>query len=184
MKTIVRSWFAVLAAILLVACNSPGDAPAAEARDGTWYTLFTLRYEKDLYRTTNYRRGVLLPINTVVTIRSMGQNRIEAVVGDTGRTLTIENVEKHTAMTLEQAFAQVFGRQPVDLGRYGAAERQAIDQGRVEVGMRRDAVLAAIGPPPAVGTASLQSNEWTYWSSRFTTFRVRFDGDRVVEVID
>jgi hypothetical protein len=48
--------------------------------------------------------------------------------------------------------------------------------------MSRNAVLAAIGYPPAIGTPSLESNDWKYWDSRFTTFVVHFVDGSVQEI--
>jgi len=72
---------------------------------------------------------------------------------------------------------------PVDLSRYDAEQRAAIEHGEALVGMDREGVLAAMGPPPAVGTLSLDSDAWKYWNTRFTTFVVQFGPDgRVTEI--
>jgi hypothetical protein len=159
---------------LLAACKSGGEV-AAVPPGGTYYTQFTLQYEKDLFRTTNYRRGLVLPINSEVTLRSMDSAEIVVDIKASGRQLTVENVPKHTGETTKQAFDKLFGKSPVDLSKFTKQEREGILSGRAAVGMSREAVLAALGPPPAVGTPTLAANPWKYWNSRFTTFAVRFD---------
>jgi hypothetical protein len=159
---------------VLAACRSAGEA-AAIPPGGTYYTQFTLQYERDTFRTTNYRRGLVLPINSEVTLESIDSQEIVVEVKSSGRRLVVQNVPKHTGGTTVQAFGEVFGPAPVDLSKFTEQERQAIAAGRAEVGLSRPAVLAALGRPPAVGTPTLDTNPWKYWDSRFTTFVVSFD---------
>ncbi len=181
-------------ALLLVlcastACRSVRDAVSGGA-DGvsvgsagaTYYTKFALHQEKDRYRTTNYRRGFLVPVNTEVTLRAATEKEITVDVKETGRSLVIENVPQHTQETIQEAFAATFSEQPVELSRFTAEEQEAIRDGRAEVGMSKDAVLVALGPPPAIGTPSHESSVWKYWSSRFTTFLVHFDGEHATSI--
>ncbi len=187
-------WAIALAALVLwcVACSQAGahareaGEPGAGASVGTrYFTRFSLRFERDLYRTTNYRttNGLLLPINTEVELVSMGGRRAVVRILEHDRELTIENIERHTSDSMQAAFAKVFATEPVELSRFSAEEQAAILEGRAIAGMDRTAVLAAMGPPPAVGTMSLQSDEWKYWNTRFTTFFVRFGDDgRVVDI--
>lgn len=166
-------------AALLFGCRS---RDAAEIPQGSYYTRYTLHVEKDVHRTTNYRRGFVLPINTEVAVLSSGRNRIVVQVQPDGRKLTIENIPRHTGGTLEDAFAQVLSPDPIDVSEFAPEQQEAILEGKALVGMDKKAVLAAMGPPPLTGTASLESSEWKYWDSRFTTFFVRFDEDgRVVD---
>jgi len=164
----------------LAACHStPEGAPPP---GGTYFTQSTLQYEQNRYRTTNYRRGFVLPVNTKVTLVSMDDAEIVVRILDSGAELTVENVPKHTNDTTLGAFGKLFAAAPADLSRFSEAEQQSIRAGHAQVGMSRNAVLAALGYPPAVGTPSLDEPVWKYWDSRFTTFVVRFDGSgHVVE---
>lgn len=183
MTTLVRSWIVVIALGFLAGVHGCKGAPVAVAPQGTYYTKYSLYFEKDVHRTTNYRKGVLLPINSKVTLLSSGRERIRVRIESAQRDLVIENVTKHTNDTLEEAFAKVFATEPVDLSAFSAEEREAIAQGKAIVGMSKDAVLAAMGPPPASGTLSLDSLEWRYWANMWSSFVVRFDSEgRVVDV--
>ena len=183
MTRVGRELVAALLGLLvaaLAACHSPIEG--APPPGGTYYTQSTLQYEQGRYRTTNYRRGFVLPINTKVSLVSMDDAEIVVRIVDSGADLTVENVPKHTNDTTLGAFAKLFGAAPVDLSRFSEGEQQAIRAGHAQVGMSKDAVLAALGHPPAVGTPSLDEDTWKYWDSRFTTFVVRFDGSgHVVE---
>ncbi len=176
MKRFAMPWVVLALLGALAACRS-GPAPDSTAppKGTALFTQFTLQQEQDRFRTTNYRRGLLLPINSEVTFLAMNSREIEVEVKASGRRLVIENVPKHTGESTGQAFRKLFADKPVDLSRFSDAERTAIRAGLAERGMSRDAVIAALGYPPAVGTPTLDSKAWKYWDSRFTTFDVLFD---------
>lgn len=180
-------YFSTVVSILLAlgACKrqyQAGELASGIDVGGTYFTQFSLFQEKNEFRTTNYRRGSLIPINTEVELLSIDRKHIQLRVKKTAQPLTIENVEKHTGDDSQQAFKKILGKRRVDLARFTPKEQENILNGRVAVGMRRNAVLAAIGYPPQTETPSLKADEWTYWASRFDRFIVRFRDDRVVEV--
>ena len=182
-----RFFLASLLLLAVAACSKhykPGElAPNIDAGK-TYYTQFSLFQEKNEFRTTNYRRGLLIPINTAATLVAIDKKRIEVRLNKTGQPLTVENVQKHTNEDSQQAFKKIFGTQPVDLSRFPPGERENILNGEVKRGMSRSAVLAAIGYPPASSTPSLKADEWMYWASRYDRFIVRFRDERVVEIVN
>ncbi len=149
-----------------------------------YYTQFSLFQENNVYRTTNYRRGLLIPINTSVTLVSIGDKDIELRLNDSGQKLIIENVAKHTNEDSQQAFRKILGKKKVDLSAFTGMERENILIGQVKKGMSKKAVLAALGYPPAIQTPSLEGDDWTYWSSRFDRFIVRFQNGKVESIIE
>ncbi len=190
LRTLVSIAALAALALALGACRNvreavvgePAVAPAVWSGK-TFFTRHGLRHEKDRWRTTNYQVGILVPVNTEVEVRSMDARRATLFVRPSGPELLVENVEKHTAKSMADAFADLCSEQPLDLSRFTADERRFIAEGRAEPGMRKEAVLAAIGPPPAIGTPTLDSNEWKYWRTRFTTFVLRFEGDVLAEQV-
>ncbi len=151
---------------------------------GKYYTRYSFQYEKNRHRTTNYRRGFLVPVNTAVELVSFGRKGFVIQVLPDGPRIEIESVEKHTGETVAQAFRKMLARTQLDLGRFTPAEREHILAGKVAPGMRREAVIAAIGYPPSTGTPSLDMDEWRYWASRFDTFIVRFKDGKVTAIIN
>lgn len=179
--------FVVLALLGLGACAKqykPGELGPGIRSGDVYYTQFSLFQEKDRYRTTNYRRGFLVPINTPVTLVSIDSKRIELKLNQSGQPLTIENVPKHTNEDMQTAFNKILGKRKVSLDQFSAAEQKQITSGKVDKGMSRKAVLAAIGYPPANSTPDLKGDEWTYWSNRYDRFIVRFKADRVAEIVN
>jgi hypothetical protein len=172
---------------LMIGCkkNLSTDQPAVSVNPSQiYYTQFSLFQEKNRYRTTNYRKGILIPINTAFTVKDMGNDEAHFRLADSGQILEIENVRKHTGDDMQTAFKRMAAPTKVDLNRFSAAERDAILAGRVIKGMSREAVIAAIGYPPITETPTLDSNDWTYWAHRFNRFVVHFNLGKVEKVID
>ena len=185
MRATLQHLFVFFIFLTLAACAKkiPHESLPQNIRiGGLYYTQFALQYEKDRHRTTNYRRGFLLPINTEVKLIDIDSKKIKVQIPSSGKELLIENVEKHTNDNTIQAFDKLFAPVKVNLSRFNAMERKHIKTGTVTLGMRRQAVIAAIGYPPAVGTHSLDQDQWKYWNSRFNTFIVHFKNGRVSEI--
>ena len=177
----------VLALLMLGACAKkikPGELATGIDIGDTYYTQFSFFVEKNTFRTTNYRRGALIPINTPVTPTAIDSKHIEIRLNENGQTITVENVQKHTNDDVQQAFKKILGSHMVNLAAFSPEERQNILSGQVGKGMGRKAILAALGYPPATSTPILQSNDWIYWASRFDRFIVRFKGDKVDAIIN
>ncbi|HXF11282.1 MAG TPA: hypothetical protein VN625_10905 [Desulfuromonadaceae bacterium] len=145
------------------------------------YTQFSLFYEDKVHRTTNYRIGSFVPINTEVTF--VKANKSEILVTLPGGTqLTIENVEKYSGEKIPAIFTRTFAKTPLDLSQFSAKEKTSIEAGEVEPGMSKDAVIASLGYPPKHQTPTLKGNQWRYWRNRFATFVVHFDDDKVSSI--
>ena len=148
------------------------------------YTQFSLFQEDNNFRTTNYRRGTLIPINTAVTLQDKNTDEAKLALVDSGQTLTIENVPKFTKDDMTTALGKIIKTSKVDLNQFSQMEKRAILVGRVQIGMSKKAVLAAIGYPPQHQTPSLNGDTWTYWSSRTNRFAVIFKQDKVDHIVD
>jgi len=147
------------------------------------YTQFSLMYEKNVHRTTNYRKGILLPVNSEVLLVKKSRSKI-VVALEGGQRLTIDNIEKYSGENIDGIFSRTFSPQKVDLTPFSELERSAIAAGEVKIGMSKKAVIVAIGYPPKHKTPSLESNQWRYWRNRFGTFVVHFEDGRVTRIQD
>lgn len=163
--------------------GSPEPAIAVPSAS-LYYTQFSLFQEKNNFRTTNYRKGILIPINTEVSLVSINAKEATLRTVATGEQWTIENVPKHTNDDMQTAFNKIVAPNKVDLSHFSAAERDSIMSGKVIKGMSRKAVIAAIGYPPVTETPSINSNDWTYWAHRFNRFVVHFKNDKVDNIVD
>ncbi len=188
-RNVLSILLALVTAVLVSGCKkqmSLDDSAPGVGIDTSqiYYTQFSLFQEKNTFRTTNYRKGILIPINTAVTLQNMGSKEAEVRLADSGQILTIENVPKHTVDDMQTAFSKILKPEKVDLHKFSATEKDAILAGRAVKGMSRDAVIAAIGYPPQHETPALSMNDWTYWKNRFDRFIVHFKNDKVESIAE
>lgn len=176
---------------LLTGCSQPMNPQemASFATSPVYYTQFSLFADRSTpdspvfdFHTTNYRSGRLIPINSEVTLLSINQDQAVVRLNASGEILTIENDQKFTIDPMPIAFSKVIGTGKVDLSQFTAAERENILAGQAQPGMRKQAVIAAMGYPPQHKTPSLDSNKWLYWSKRLENFGVFFRNDVVEDV--
>jgi hypothetical protein len=159
----------------------PGPELTAAA-DRPLYAAYSFFYENGRHLTTNYRKGILIPINTKVRIISSSRTKIRIELAEGGRVIDIINVADYSGEDINGIFGRMFSPAPIDLSRLSDQERGLILAGKVGVGMSRDAVIMALGYPPSHKTPSLQGKAWTYWRNRFTTFVVEFGNGKVVRI--
>lgn len=173
--------------VLLTGCKKDFSAsePAANVQPSQiYYTQFSLFQEKNNYRTTNYRKGILVPINTEVTLVSMDKSDAKLRITSSGEILNIENVQKYTLDPMPIAFSKIVSTGKVDLNQFSPAEREMIQVGQVKPGMSKKAVIAAIGYPPQHETPSTEGDRWTYWANRYDKFIVVFKNGKVGEIVN
>lgn len=173
--------------LLLSACQKPlkpDELPSSIQIGSDYYTQFVIRYEKGVHKTTNYRRGAFIPVNTKVRLAEITNKIIKVKLEPGGQELEVRNVIKHTNDDTIQAFEKLFGKNKVNLSGFTKLERENIKNGTVAKGMRKKAVLVAIGYPPQIETMSLDSDQWTYWSSRWNKFIVHFKNGKVDKIQD
>lgn len=172
--------------LMLGACQNARhpDAQAVSEPSKVYYTQFALFQEKNRFRTTNYRRGVLVPINTAFTVTQMDADSAELRFLDNPQKLVIENVKKHTGEDMYTHFTKIASLAKLDLKQFTSEEQANIQAGKAAIGMSRKAVLAAIGYPPITETPTLKSDAWVYWGARFDRFVVHFKNDKVERIVD
>jgi hypothetical protein len=148
------------------------------------YTQFSLFYEKDHHITTNYRKGILVPVNTEVEFVKATKKRITVKIPSYNVTVDFENEEDYSGQKIEGIFKRTFARQPVDLAGFGEEERSEIKKGTVKAGMSKEAVIKAMGYPPQHKTPTLEMDQWRYWKNRFDTMLVSFENGKVSAIQD
>lgn len=174
--------FTVLVCALSIHAAGKAKAGAISVpEEGTLYTQFSFFYEKNRYLTTNYRRGILVPVNTEVKLVTSNQESIVVKLPN-GQDLQIINIKEFSGEGIDGILARTFANQPVDLSPYTEAEEKAIMTGEVITGMRKSAVIVALGYPPKHKTPNLQLDQWVYWQNRFRTFVVHFRNDKVIQI--
>lgn len=154
-----------------------------ESRLGqTFYTRVNIWYENPRsIPTTNFHRGGRIPAGTPVKILAIQDPQITFLDEATGL-MTLFHVRRHTRIAFEDLFDRMFSSEDpkapgTPYASFTEAERQAIDQGTLAPGMRRDAVLMAYGYPPTHRTPDLTADRWTYWQDRRAIVQADFGPD-------
>ncbi len=187
MRLLIRGLILSSILLSLVSCNKtlkPEEIPAHIVVGQGYYTQFVIRYEKSTHLTTNYRRGKSIPVNSKLTLLAITPKTIEIKLDHTDEALLIKNVSKHTGDDIFNAFDKLFASKQVNLAQFNSLERKYIKKGDVAKGMRKKAVLVAIGYPPITQTMNLDANTWVYWSGRFNRFNVNFKNEKVSSIVD
>jgi hypothetical protein len=165
----------------LICTAEPKGIAASTPKGQTLYTQFSLFYEGYCHVTTNYRKGILVPVNTEVKFVRVGGGSIIVALPD-GHNLEIRNIEAYSGENIDGIFTRTFATKPVDLLQFTEEEKKSIIAGEVQSGMRKSAVIIALGFPPKHKTPNLQLDQWQYWHNRFATFVVHFEKDQVTQI--
>ena len=146
-----------------------------------YFTRFTLREEKNEYVTTNYGRGAIVPINTPVRLVSMSGKKMVLRRLDTNQDLKVDNEEKYTNQPITGIASMMLAAEKTPIEKLPDEVANAVRNGEMRKGMTKELVLMARGYPPAHETASIDSDKWVYWSSRFVKLTVVFSNGRLSE---
>jgi len=165
-----------LAVLLFLSSFSTSSYAAGIEIGKTYFTKHNFMFEKGRHITTNYWRGDLMPINTQVTVVSLGKKKM--VLSAKGGEVTISNVAKHTKKSLQEVADRMLSDQPVLVGGPFAKD---VKFAEVRLGMNKADVIRTRGYPPAHKTYSTESDRWIYWSSRFVQQTLIFENNRLVE---
>lgn len=169
---------ALIFALSIHAADNHKRIAASTPKGQILYTQYSLFYERNQYLTTNYLRGTLLPVNTEVKFVASDRSAIRVTLPG-GQDLAIKNIREFSGENIDGIFTRTFADNPIDLSQFTEDEKKAILLGQVKIGMRKSAVIAAIGYPPKHKTPGLELNQWRYWQNRFNTIIVFFENDKV-----
>ena len=166
-------------------------ARAEEAQDQIsvgqeYYTRVNMWYEAaDKLSTANYHKGAILPKGTKVKITNIDKKKANFLVEPENVEFALLFDSRSTMHSFDKLLGQLFAVKNEWMIKFSGQEQQAIKDGRVVPGMRKDAVIAAYGYPPSKFTPLLQtSNMWTYYGAGRNRFLVYFDGDKVIRTQD
>lgn len=179
MKTLLRLALG-LAALLVTVGNLPADTKSIDyfetiQKDATpvvgeqYYLRHCIRYEpgKD-WPTTNYWTdiSILVPINSKVTLNSLGSKTLQIKIEKTGQVLNIENVQKYSQKDTATIAKNLLTRKPVPIEKFDDKTAKNIANGILALGMTKEQVVMTRGYPPGHRTPSLDIDTWTYWNNR------------------
>lgn len=164
------------------ACSSmpvPGDDGQDMTGQPGVYTLVNLHPDaiRNRLYAVNFQQDGLIPLCTEVTLVKAKRKALQFKVNATGTTYTYY-YHKAAAEPFDQHLKHFFGKtcNKDAVARLSAVDREGIAAGKALPGMSKQGVVYAIGMPPRHVTPSMDANIWKYWSNRYNTFNVEFDG--------
>jgi hypothetical protein len=128
--------------------------------------------------TTNYQVGILIPVNSEVTMDDINKRQI--IFNYKGQKIILRNNARYTGVGIAEIAKQYFSKKKTDLSKFSKAERKAIRTAQVIKGMSKKAVLISLGTPPAHVTPSLEMDQWKYWRTRWGTFFINFENGKAI----
>jgi hypothetical protein len=177
MKTIIRLVLAATAFVLSFSSLRAGDPAsigyfdaiakeAAPVVGEQYYMRHGLMYEDGKSPTTNYWVGALVPINSKVTLTSLGSKSMQIRIENTNQVVTIENVQKYSQKDMAAIARNMLTREPVAIEKFDEKTAKNIRNGILARGMTKEQVVMTRGYPPGHKTPSLELERWQYWNNR------------------
>jgi len=158
---------------------------AAESADvSIYYTRVGFFYEKGTHKTTNYLRGIWVPMNTEVELVRQTAKYIRIRIVGTTKEIKILNLEEHSGEDINGIFERMLSREATDLSMFSPEQIRNIMAGGFEPGMTKEEIILAIGYPPKHRTSSLEKNAWRYWENRFDTVILYFEDGVLDHTLD
>jgi len=156
-------------------------------RGEIYFTKVNIWYEtpKRVY-STNYHKGKMLPVGTEIEIIKPKGKKIRFLNAETGELLYLHHIRKYTQVTTQDLLSRYFSETSVledeAYRKFTKKEKDAIANGRIEKGMSKEAVIMAYGYPPTHQTPFLEDSVWTFWRTRTTHFKIKFEGNLLVGI--
>jgi hypothetical protein len=149
----------------------------------TLYTCCNLYYQGDQVTDANYRDGELLPLGTPVSVTKLEPNSI--TFNAQGKVLTLQHIYGRNQEPYKQYFDKIFveSNRAEMVANFPPIIRKAIEDGRIEAGMKRGEVVLSLGFPPTDDNPSPEATTWKYWYSRGRSYSVVFDSNGYVSDI-
>ena len=182
MNRVVNILFILIISMLVSGCISAKLNPKQQSyidNQEVLYTQVGMWAYKSIVYGTNYSTGVFIPINTKVTISKVTTSAI--IMNYDGMDISIKNT-KHTQVDITTLLDRTLSLSKVNISNFSKKIKSNILNGRLVVGMSKEASILARGYPPAHSTLSLKSNTWRYWNSRWNTTIYEFSNNKIIHI--
>ena len=128
---------------------------------------------------------MVLAVNTPVQIKKWKRKGFIIIDTSNEKEIIFEYHKGRMQMSVDEYLTKITSASKVDLGKLSDKDRKGIKEGIAINGMTKNGVMIALGYPATHKTPSPDSNRWIYWTNRFGTLAVEFDGKGIVSgVVD
>lgn len=177
----------ILFSLLLTACNTVDTKDASRIigqehflKVNVWYEP---RKEKKIL-STNYHKSKILKVGEKFKIIDMSGKEI-IFSDEKGVEYAIIHHRKYTPISLTELFDRYFSKTSVmapggAFTKFTQEEQKNIRNGQIVKGMSKEAVLMSYGYPPGHATPTLESDNWIYWESRWSSKTAIFEKGKLV----
>lgn len=186
--TLMQKWPLLLACgmLLLAAGCKQSDTRPDETKPAllAGYTCCNFHYEKDWINDGNYAQLPFIPAGTPIRVTEYGSHR--AHVDIDGKPFRLGLDYGRTAETTEQWVAKLIVKDDpkAKLATYPAKVREAIEAGRIMLGMSKEQVIMSLGHPLTSENPRLDAPLWRYWWSSFGEYQVYWNSAGRVSKVD
>jgi hypothetical protein len=162
--------------VLLAACGATAQASAqtVPAAGQSGFTCCTFHHDGDWISDANWFIRPKIPAGTPIRVVEYGAWRITVDIGGRRMSLGLDYGRNQSLRTWAQLL--IVAEDPKDrIAEWPVSVREAVNAGKVALGMTKEQVIAALGYPPAHATPSLDTARWKYWYSTHDTYLVSWD---------
>ena len=152
--------------------------------DGAQHTCCNLHYDGDWISDANWSTAPMIPAGARIKVVEFKSDRANVLIE--GRKF---RVGQEYGMALEKVQA-LLGRLLVQddpqarLAAYPGPVQAAVRAGKLRLGMNREQVMMAMGPPRIDKTRSLEQLEWIYFTFEEEPLKLAFDGDGGIKAFE
>ncbi len=142
--------------------------------------------ERKTLSVVNYQlSGDLIPACTDIKVTKVNRKRMHFTVDGQDYVMEYDRNIRKAGIEFQDALAGFFGKScdKQKMNSLSKKDKDGIQSGTAAVGMTKDGILFAMGPPPQHATDSLEANQWMYWINRFNRQRIEFDSNGVVTAV-
>jgi len=176
-------WISLVAFFLLSSISAQANTILPELitpeTGKEYYTRYNFYYERNKHNTTNYARGILVPVNTKVTLTSISAKKIKLEIN--GQPITFVNAKKFTRRDTDVIASELLSSTEIPLSKANPKFLADLKTGILRLGMTKEEVLITRGYPPRHKTPSNESNRWVYWINKFVKLTLVFDNDKLTQ---
>ncbi len=151
---------------------------------GAKYTCCNLHYEQDWISDANFVTLPMIPAGARIVVKSYGHHRAHVLIDGEPMRFGLDYGRKRE--TPEQFVAKlIVAEDPRQrLAGYEPVVREAIERGRVVIGMTREQVLMALGHPRTDLNASLDAPRWVYVTYQHDEYAIVWGPDGRVRAVE
>jgi hypothetical protein len=167
----------VLASVGLAKPSPPPPPPPGSGLPRQGFACCNLHFDKDWINDGNYAKFPMIPAGTPVEVQSYGKDRAFVLIN--GKPMKLGHDYGRDQETLDQWVNKIVVDQDPGprISRYPRPVQDAIQAGKLMVGMTREQAIVAIGYPLTSENGPLESSTWKMWRSTHGEYDLNFGPD-------